>query len=297
MSLVSLLALTAWNVTYSTAIEDASKAYSTGDLEHALQYALDHLDARPWSKAAAVIAANCLSRLDYSEQAEPYYRRAGALSLNDWQIRAYGLARGPHPERAVPVYEKLIARWPNNITALRRYAGVLIALDKTKEAQALSDRLLATPGGAIIGQTLKAVVYHNDQNHQKAVAAFERILELDPELKEMPLARTLFWAHYTDDLVASGRLADARAALKNYLARNQDADLMTRLGQIYVLEGSFEDAERLFPAGPGLEPEPVRSLSEPWQASPSAPRPQGRPRAFETSQAARARRIQRPLHA
>ena len=106
--------------------------------------------------------------------------------------------------------------------------------------------MLATPGGTVVGQTLRAVVYHNDQNHQEAVAAFEKILDLDPELKEMPLAKTLFWAHYTDDLIGSGRLQDARAALKKYLATTQDADLMNRLGQIYVLEGSFEDAEPSF---------------------------------------------------
>ena len=47
VALVSLLALTAWNVTYSTAIEAATKAYSSGDLHQALQHALEHLSAGP----------------------------------------------------------------------------------------------------------------------------------------------------------------------------------------------------------------------------------------------------------
>ena len=72
MSLVSLLALTAWNVTYSTAIEDASKAYSTGDLEHALQFALDHLDAQALEQG---------SSLDRRELPEParLFRASRAL--------------------------------------------------------------------------------------------------------------------------------------------------------------------------------------------------------------------------
>jgi tetratricopeptide (TPR) repeat protein len=246
VALVSLLALTAWNVTSSTAIEEASKAYSIGDLPHALQYALDHLGARPWSREAAVLAANCLSRMDYALEAEPYYRRAGALSLSDWQIRAYGLARGPHPERAIPVYEKILARWPENVTALRRLAAILLAQEKMPAAHALSERLLAIPSGAVIGQTLRAVVYHNQQNHQQAAAAFEKVLELDPELGGMPLSRSLFWTQFTDDLIASGRVREARDALRTYLAKTSDTGLLNRLGQVYLLEGSLDDAERSF---------------------------------------------------
>ncbi len=246
VALVSLLALTAWNVTYSTAIEAATKAYSSGDLPEALQHALEHLSARPWSRQAALVAANCLSRLDYADEAEPYYRRAGSLSLGDWQIRAYGLARGPHPERAIPVYEQMLALWPENVTALRRFAAVLLAQDKMTEAHALSERLLSIPSGALIGQTLKAVVYHNEKNHQHAAAAFEKVLELAPELRGMPLTHNLFWTQFTDDLIASGRLPEARDALRKYLAKSSDADLTNRLGQIYLLEGSFDDAERCF---------------------------------------------------
>jgi tetratricopeptide (TPR) repeat protein len=241
-----LLAFTVWNVTYSAAVEDAARAYSSGDLTQALRYSLDHLSVRPWSREAAVIAANCLSRLDYAEHAEPYYRRAGALSLNDRQIRGFGLARGPRPERAIPVYDEIIGRWPGNVTALRRLAAVLLSQNKLDEAHALSRRLLSVPGGAVIGQTLRAVAYHNEQNEQEAAGAFAKVLELDPELREMPLPHNLFWSQYSDDLIASGRIAEARDALRTYLAKSPDAILMNRLGQIYVLEGSLDDAERSF---------------------------------------------------
>ena len=73
-----------------------------------LQHALDHLERRPWSRDAALLAGRCLSRLDYADQAEPYYRRAGRLLLQDQQVRAYGLVRGPHPELAIPAYREII---------------------------------------------------------------------------------------------------------------------------------------------------------------------------------------------
>lgn len=244
---LGLGAFTFWNLTRSTALDEGVKAYALGDLSGALELALAHLSRQPWNSEAAILAANCLSRLDYSEDAAAYYRRAQSLSLNDWQVRAFGLARGPHPERAVPVYHEILARWPENVTALRRLAAVLLALDKTEELNAVADRLIAIPSGVVLGEMLRAAVYHNEQNHQKAALAFERVLELDPELRQMPLPRRLFWTQYTDDLIGSGRVAEARDVLRKTLAKSPDAELMDRLGRIYLLlEGSLDDAQRCF---------------------------------------------------
>jgi tetratricopeptide (TPR) repeat protein len=162
LALLGLIAFTAWNLTHSSALEEAAKAYSRGDLTGGLEHALTHLSRQPWSHAAALLAANCLSRLDYSEEAEPYYRRAGRLSLADSQIRAYGLARGPHPERAIPAYNEILVRSPENVTALRRLAAVLIAHGRTGELNAVAERLIAIPGGVVIGETLRATVFHNE---------------------------------------------------------------------------------------------------------------------------------------
>ena len=160
------------------------------DLTGCLQHALDHLERRPWSREAALLAARCLSRLDYAEQAEPYYRRAGRLSLNDLQIRAYGLVRGPHPELAIPAFHEILELSPGNLAAMRRLAAVLLAQNDTEQLLKLADRLSHSAGGEVIGSMLRGTVYHNDKNPQQAVAAFERVLQLDPELREMPASRS-----------------------------------------------------------------------------------------------------------
>jgi len=243
---VGLLCLTAWNLTRSFALHEAGTAYARGDFAEALGRSLQHLSRQPWSRDAAIMAATCLSRLDFADEAEPYYRRAGRLSLSESQTRAYGLVRGPHPERAIPVYNEILARSPENVTALRRLAAVLLAQEKTEMLQNVAERLLGIPGGVAIGETLRAVVYHNEANSQMAAAAFERALELDPELREIPLPHRLFWSLFTDDMISSGRIDDARVALSNFMAKSQDAGLMDRLGQIYLLQGSLDDAQRCF---------------------------------------------------
>jgi tetratricopeptide (TPR) repeat protein len=233
-------------VTRSEALVQSREDYTRGDLASCLQHALDHLVRQPWNRKAALLAARSLSRLDYSADAEPYYKRAGYLALSDLQIRAYGLARGPHPEQAIPAYNEILARWPDNVTAMRRLAAILLARNDTGDLLKLADRLGNIPEGAVIGSTLRGVVYHYDKNPQQAVAAFERVLELDPELRKIPLPRRLFWSQLAEDLVASGRIDEARGYLTKALAGAPDAHLMNRLGRAYFLQGALDEAQRCF---------------------------------------------------
>jgi tetratricopeptide (TPR) repeat protein len=241
---LALAGLSAWNLTMSSALDLARVAYARDDLNHSLQLALDHLERRPWSREAALLAARSYSRLDYAVEAEPFFERAGRLTLGDLQLRAYGLARSPHPERAVPAYNQILAHWPDNVTALRRLAAVLLAQGKTTELLKLADHLTRTGKGAVIGATIRAVAYHTDDNPQAAVPAFEQVLELDPELREMPLPRRLFWSHFADDLIASGRITEAANYLGKAVAGTNDFALMNKLGGVYLLQGEFESAER-----------------------------------------------------
>ena len=245
-ALIVLSIVTAWNLTRSEALAEAERAYARVDLAGCLQHALDHLERRPWSREAALLAARSLSRLDYADRAEPYYRRAGRLSLADQQLRAFYLVRGPHPEQAIPAYREILRLEPDNVTAMRRFAAVLLSQDDKPQLLELADRLTRVPAGEVIGAMLRGTVYHNDQNPQMAVAAFERVLELDPELREMPASRKLFWNQLTDDLVECGRIEDAGRYLERALAAGPDAALIDRLGYTYFLRGDLGEAERYY---------------------------------------------------
>ena len=144
----------------------------------------------------------------------------GTLSLDDLQIRAFGLVRGNHRQQAIQAYEEILARWPDNITALRRLAAVQLSENNIPQLLALADRLIQSPGGAAIGYTLEGVVAHNDRNYERAITAFEHVLELDPELRVMPLPRSLFWSNLADDLIKIGRFDDVQGYLTRALARH-----------------------------------------------------------------------------
>ena len=62
----------------------------------------------------------------------------------------------------------------------------------------------------------------------------------------MPLSRQLFWSHLADDLIECGRIEEAGRRLTVVLRDNSDPELMNRLGRVYFLQGSLEDAERCY---------------------------------------------------
>ncbi len=233
-----------WAELDPAALREAEAAYRRDDLTTARRKALDHLTRRPNSRGATLIAARCYSKLDQADRAEPYYGPTRSLGLEDLHVRAFGLVRGNHRERAIRAYREILDRKPDDVMALRRLAAVLISQSRWDEALAVADRLIRIPDGAVIGHALAGVVHHDNRRPERAVAEFERVLRLDPGLHRMPLPRQMFLIYLAQDLMTSGRPDDAQRPLARALEERQDAYAMDLLGQAHMSLGEFDEAER-----------------------------------------------------
>jgi tetratricopeptide (TPR) repeat protein len=219
-------------------------AYDRHQYRTALQAARDHLERFPNDQAASLMAARCLTGLGRSREAEEHYRRAGPLELEDMQVRAYALVQAGDPEASAKTYEELLKKWPDNVLALKRLAAVRMGQKRWPAVLELANRLVAISTEAVAGGTLAGIAHHESKHYAQAVDAWRRILELDPELKSMPLPRTLFWNNLALDLMALGRTGEARGYLEQALAHSEDAGLMELLGLTYSQEGATDQAER-----------------------------------------------------
>jgi tetratricopeptide (TPR) repeat protein len=242
--MVSVASLLHFGMKRHDPLAQARMSYSQGNYRGALRAALDYLRERPGDEGASLLAARCCARLGLLRQAEEHYRHAGDLTLDDLQDRAYGLVLVHESEAAEALYESILRTWPENVVALKRRAALLIEKNQWKQALTLADRLVRSPSGQIDGYTLAGIAHHNLKHAEPAVAAFEQVLQIDPDLERMPLPPTLFWDHLSQALLASGRSADARVYLEKALEKTTDAGLQELLGVTYEKEGNMEAAER-----------------------------------------------------
>jgi tetratricopeptide (TPR) repeat protein len=240
-----LLVAVSWFEFYPTGLAQAEKAYRRNNLEGALHIALAHLERRPFSRYAALLAARCLSRLGQPDRAEPYYQKAGSLELEDQHIRAYALVLSNRREPAIRAYQEILKRWPDDALALSRMAAVLISENRWGDVLEAAGRLIKTPTGAIVGHTLGGVAFHEIGDPEQTIANFDRVLALDPELKQMPLKpRSMFWAHLCNALLTIGRTEEARRHLLRAMSESDDPSVADLLGQSYYLDGEYDDAEK-----------------------------------------------------
>jgi tetratricopeptide (TPR) repeat protein len=241
----SLLSAIIWCEYYPAALAQAEEAYRSNRLEVALQISLGHLKRRPTSRFASLLAARCLSRLGRPDQAEAWYAKAGALDLEDLHIRAYALVLSNRRESAIRAYERILHIRPDDVLALRRLAAVLISERRWEGALEAANRLIKVPTGAVVGHTLAGVVHHNTGDSDLAVFAFSRVLELDPELHQMPLKpRSMFWIEFGHNLLAVGRWAEARKCLNQAQNESDDPKIADLLGQSFYVAEEFDEAER-----------------------------------------------------
>jgi tetratricopeptide (TPR) repeat protein len=237
------------------------------DYPLALRRALDHLTRHPDDPEASRLAALCLSRLDYAAEAEPYYqvaRRKGRLSVADLHVRALGLTRGNLREQALAAHDEILALQSDNPEALQRLAAIHYSLSHYKETLAVAERLSRSPitSRAVAGYAMIGIVHHDEHRPGPAVAANEKVLELDPQLKTLTLPADLFFADFAQDLIDIGRAAEARPHLLRVLGTGprDDPPLIDILGSAYYAEGQDDDAERCWKRAADLDPR----FHRPW---------------------------------
>jgi tetratricopeptide (TPR) repeat protein len=249
-----MIGAASWFLTRFDPVGRASTAFDRRQYLFALQAAQAHLEWYPNDRRASLLAARCLMRLGRYTQAEASYRKAAPLDLADAHARAYNLVNLNEPKRAVLAYDELLKRWPDDVLALKRVAAVRMGTVQWRDALDLAGRLIAIPGEEVAGQTMAGIAHHELKHYDQAVTSWLRVLEIDNDLKQMPLPRVLFWNNLSIDLIAGGRAEEARRYLTRALADCQDAGLMELLGLTYSQQGAIDDAERCWRQAESWDP-------------------------------------------
>ncbi len=265
--LAGLVGLTYANGTWSRALDEARVAEARGDFLGAIKAATEHLHRRPWGDEARRVAARCLSRLDHAGEAEAYYRRSWGLTVADLRYRAYGLTRANLRDRALEKFDDVLRRQPDDLSALRLKVGLLLSMNRWEEVAEIGRRLAQAPPGrvrfdapvasadhwtfkpteilsvAALGYTLLAIADHGRGEVEAAVASYQKVLAIDPDLRSMPLDRRLFWAQFGEDLLMLGRSPDVIRYLTAADGSQAEPALVALRARAYAQQDSADEAE------------------------------------------------------
>ena len=252
---VVILSAVAWFGARFDPLGTAHAAYKRGEYRTSLRAAKARLAFFHRDQAASLMAARCLTRLGHAAEAEAFYDRSEPLEIDDLRARAEGLVRADLTRPAAEVFEEILKRRPDDAGPLKKLAFIRLGLKQWTSALELTGRLIAIPSEAVFGLTMAGIAHHESKNYNQSVAASVRVLELDPDLKRMPLPKALFWQNLAKDLIATGRSDEARAYLECALVDRKDAGLMELLGLTYFHQGATDRAEECWRQAAGLDPE------------------------------------------
>ncbi len=231
--LLVILGWTAWIGLQRPNLTAAEAALAREDNFNALRLALDDLQVFRLSRASSLVAARAFSREIYPDDAEPYYRfasRFGALPLAAQHDRIQGLFRGVKTEQGVALCREVLTQYPDDPETLRFLATVEWKEGRLPEARDAAQRLAKTKSGQIDGLDLLASIERSAEKRDRAVAACEAILKLDPGLKSYKPNVSGFWTEFTEDLVILHRSAEAREYLSKVIGPYSDPVLLDILG-------------------------------------------------------------------
>ncbi len=199
------------------------------------------LDRDPGNLAIALQLAVAHSVLGRDPQAEEYFDLAAAIDPDSTDLAHYHamhLLRAGHPDRAAPLFEKVLARSPRRLPALRGLAAIRQRQNRPAEAAALLDRALAIELAAADYLRLGGLRMELTDT-QGAIDAFEAARALDPGA----------FSHYIElgvCYLAGRRFVDAGASLDRVPPEHPAYPLaLFKRAQVSVLLGEADREERI----------------------------------------------------
>jgi tetratricopeptide (TPR) repeat protein len=262
--LVGLLGLAVHQQSRNDALVAAREAFALHLDRAALAASLVYLDHHPNDPEANRIAASSLSKLAYARRAEPYYGRAGRLTGDEQNARAFALFRAHELDAAEAISRQVLRETPEEPTALRQLALIRFSRGNVVDALALARELSrsADPQASLVGLAMLGEFSLGAGVEEDVVTSFDEILKRDPELKSIVMPKDRFWLHYVQALVGRGE-GRRVVGLEPRAIREagEGAELVFWIGRAFELLGDHAGAESRWKRAVALDPKLVAGWS------------------------------------
>src|SRR5262245_31436724 len=163
-----------------------------------------------------------------------------ALAKND-EGKAADQALAKNDEgKAEDYFRQALTRDPKSRRALLGVASCLISQHDFEEAQRLLNRCLYHFPGDPDALVAQARLHARQDEHAKAVAVFDQVINRDPSRREALQGKI-------QSLLAQGKTADAHQTIESIAPNGSRPHwLLSELGKVYIAEGAYDAAVEAF---------------------------------------------------
>lgn len=212
-------------------LRKARTALAAGDANRAVALTDYFLDGHPGHGEAAALKARALmargearvalgdsrAAVEDARVAIGIYDRVGAATPDDMHAWARAYLVQESWSRGVQFLKQYLRMRPDDADALYELAMSEARIGLFDDALAVAERYRACPGQEARGTLLQAILHHDVQDDDAALAAFARLMELAPTAEGLQLPPAEVWFLYGSLLLAEG---DAPAAI-GWLEKSQ----------------------------------------------------------------------------
>ena len=225
-------------------LRDSARLLEQKDGAGALSSVDRFLRDHPGHGPSIALKARALVQLGRAGEAIQLFDKAGAASTED--MRAYTTACLMLEQwvQASPVLEYLLRLDPDDADLLHEVAACRAKLGQFDEAVEAASRFASIAGNEARGYLLVGILERDRGNFRKACEAWARVLQVNPDAKDLQISGDEFHLEYGKALLKLGEPAAATDRLKHSIATKPSSTAIALLGKAYSQLGKPEDAER-----------------------------------------------------
>lgn len=214
------------------------------EIKKAYHMVTEYLERFPTSSQGLALQARILVHMERPDEAIALFEEAEAATpaeLQDW-ARAYMMTG--NFDQALPLLQQVLVMIPNDESALYELTTCRIQLGLFVEALESAQSFSKLPGNEARGQLLIATVQSELGNAAAQVESLERVLELEPEAKNLRSNPADIFYSYGSGLLEIGRSEDALQAFTKSLELAKRPMTYVAIGNAQVELDHPELAER-----------------------------------------------------
>jgi tetratricopeptide (TPR) repeat protein len=232
----------------------AASALEEGKPQYALYLVTRFLEGRPDHVRARALQGRVLVELGHIDRAIEVFDRIGPATVEDLYAFARAYMLREEWSSAVPVLTRVQQLRPDDVDVSYELASCQMRLGMYHDSLRNANRFAEAPGNSARGQVLIGSIHGLMRSDFLAEKAFQRVLQEEPEGKNLQLPAAEFFLRYGRVLLNLGKPREAIQMLKQCVARQQIAEAFVLLGDAASQLGESQNAESAWKMAIQVEP-------------------------------------------